>query len=275
MAQLQAQSNWRFPAGGPSVRPNANTCLTMPYHPVELYHPERDGRFVVVCDHATNTVPEAVAGGSLGLPTSDMERHIAFDIGAAGVSRRLADNLNASAVLSNFSRLVIDPNRGEDDPTLLMRIYDGSIIPANRSADLAEREHRMNLCYRPYHAELERVLSSRTAPVIISVHSFTPQLRGRDTRPWEVSILSAHDRRLGDAMLNRLRSDTNYCIGDNEPYSGHLSGDTIERHALAHGRHNLLIELRNDLISDEEGQNFWADTLAPLISNSLHDFEGS
>jgi len=113
------------------------------------YHIEgegRPGRWVVTCDHASNRVPPEVAGGDLGLPPADMARHIAYDVGAAGVARALAEALASPVILSDFSRLVIDPNRGEDDPTLLMKIYDGSIIPANRHADAAEVERRLETC---------------------------------------------------------------------------------------------------------------------------------
>lgn len=275
MAQLGRQGNWRFASHRHRVRRKCNARLNlMTYTPVELYHAERTGDLVVICDHATNTVPRAVNNGALGLPAADMERHIAYDIGAAGVTRALADLLQCAAVLSNFSRLVIDPNRGEDDPTLLMRLYDGSIIPANRNADAQAREHRMNLCYRPYHTALEDVLAARPDPILISIHSFTPKLRGRSARPWEIGILSAYDRRLSDVILNRLNAETDFCIGDNQPYSGHLSGDTVERHALNHGRHNTLIELRNDLISSPEDQMIWAARLAPLIADSVADIKG-
>lgn len=246
----------------------------MAYAPFELYNPDYTHELVVICDHATNVVPEQVNGGTLGLPKADMERHIAYDVGAAGVSRALADALKCVAVLSNFSRLVIDPNRGEDDPTLLMRLYDGSIVPANRDAGSEERKKRMALCYRPYHEALEGVLESRDDPILISVHSFTPKLNGRPERPWQVGILSAYDRRLADPLLSRLRAEPDLCVGDNEPYSGHLSGDTIERHALKYGRHNVLIELRNDLISTESGQRQWAGRLAPLIVASIADAKG-
>ncbi len=240
----------------------------MTYIPFSIDGANRPGRWLVTCDHAANTVPDAVGGGTLGLDDADMGRHIAFDIGAAGVSRALAERLNAPAILSNFSRLVIDPNRGEDDPTLLMKLYDGTIIPANRNADHAEREHRLNLCYRPYHDALTK-LSARPATVIVSIHSFTPQLRQRAPRPWEIGVLYAHDARLAHPLLDRLRQQTGLTVGDNEPYSGHLPGDAVDRHALQHGRPNILIELRNDLIADAAGQQAWADRLAPVLESTL------
>lgn len=240
----------------------------MTYIPFSIDGADRPGRWLVTCDHAANTVPDAVGGGSLGLDAADMGRHIAYDIGAAGVSRALAERLNAPAILSNFSRLVIDPNRGEDDPTLLMKLYDGTIIPANRNADLAEREHRLNLCYRPYHDALAK-LSARPATVIVSIHSFTPQLRQRAPRPWQIGVLYAHDARLAHPFMDRLRLHPDLTVGDNEPYSGHLPGDAVDRHALQHGRPNILIELRNDLIADAAGQQAWADRLAPVLESTL------
>jgi predicted N-formylglutamate amidohydrolase len=121
---------------------------TAPYH---VEGADRTSRWVITCDHASNRVPPDVGGGDLGLPPADMERHIAYDVGAAGVARALAEALDAPVILSDFSRLVIDPNRGEDDPTLLMKVYDGSIIPANRHADAAEVERRLARYHRPYH----------------------------------------------------------------------------------------------------------------------------
>lgn len=240
----------------------------MTYSPFSIDGASRPGRWLVTCDHAANTVPPTVAGGDLGLDPQDMARHIAFDIGAAGVTAALAERLNAPAIFSNFSRLVIDPNRGEDDPTLLMKLYDGTIIPANRHANAAEREHRLTTCYRPYHDALTE-LAARPATVIVSIHSFTPQLRGRAPRPWEIGVLYAHDTRLALPLLDLLRAETDLTVGDNEPYSGHLPGDAVDRHALQHGRPNVLIELRNDLIADPAGQRAWADRLAPILETAL------
>ena len=241
--------------------------------PFHVEHEGATGRWVVTCDHATNRVPRSVNGGDLGLPAAEMARHIAFDVGAAGVARALARRLGGTAVLSDFSRLVIDPNRGEDDPTLLMRLYDGTIIPANRRADAAERERRLALFHRPYHAALTRVLAARPAPVVVSIHSFTPQLRGRAPRPWPVGVLFAEDRRLAAPVIARLGACGGGPVGVNEPYSGALPGDAMDRHALAHGRLHVLIELRNDLISKPEGQEAWAARLAPVLWAALQDAE--
>lgn len=260
MAQFHFVGNWPKAAG--------KTELKMTYHPYYTLGSDRQGRWLVTCDHAFNTVPPQVNGADLGLPDEDMQRHIAFDIGAYGVARHLGELLDGPVIASNFSRLVIDPNRGEDDPTLLMKLYDGSIIPANRHAGSDERERRLNLCYRPYHRALAELVQ-RTNVVLLSIHSFTPQLRARPPRPWDVGVLYAHDSRLARPLLDLLHREKDLTIGDNEPYSGHLPGDAVDRHALAHGHPNVLIELRNDLIDTPEGQRHWAERLAPILQQAL------
>lgn len=225
---------------------------------------------MVTCDHASNRVPADIGGGCLGIATEDMQRHIAFDPGAAGLALALGAALDSPVICSDFSRLVIDPNRGEDDPTLVMRLYDGTVIPANRHADAAEVSRRMQALYHPYHAALARLAARRDDTVILAIHSFTPCLRGRAPRPWQVAVLYSHlDPRLSQALIARLQQEADLCIGDNQPYSGHLPGDSVDRHALRHGRHNTLIELRNDLIADAPAQQAWADRLAPILADVL------
>ncbi|AJE48951.1 N-formylglutamate amidohydrolase [Celeribacter indicus] len=240
---------------------------------------DRPGRWLVTCDHATNRVPEEV-GGDLGIAPSDMARHIAYDVGARGVARELARLLDSPCIETDFSRLVIDPNRGEDDPTLLMKLYDGTLIPRNRHADATEIERRLTLFHRPYHAALERLAARRGDVVICAVHSFTPQLRNRPRRPWQVGVLSAWDKRVTAPFIAALEASETLraeveamgerlVIGDNEPYDGHLPGDSVDVHALRHGRLNLLIELRSDLIATEAGQARWAALLAPILARTL------
>lgn len=240
----------------------------MTYTPCFIHGEDRPGRWLITCDHASNLVPPDIGGGSLGLAREDMERHIAYDVGADGVAQHLGLLLDAPVIAANFSRLVIDPNRGEDDPTLLMKLYDGSIIPENRHADAAERERRLNAFYRPYHRELAR-LAALPHMVLVAVHSFTRQLRGRDPRPWEIGLLYAADDRLAVPLLALLRAEGDLCVGDNEPYCGHLPGDSVDRHATAFNRPNVLVELRNDLIADNDGQRHWAERLAPLLRRAL------
>jgi predicted N-formylglutamate amidohydrolase len=230
---------------------------------------DRPGPWLVTCDHASNRVPEDL-GGTLGIGAADMARHIAWDVGAAGLTRALGVALNSPVLCSNFSRLVIDPNRGEDDPTLVMQLYDGTIIPANRGVSAAEVQRRLDSLYRPYHEAYAHLAALRADRVILAVHSFTPCLKGRAPRPWHVGVLYSHlDERLSRPLIVRLQDETDLCIGDNEPYAGHLPGDAIDRHALQKGRLNTLIELRNDLISTEIQQAQWAARLAPILQKVL------
>jgi len=227
-------------------------------------------RLLLICDHATNRVPSSVAGGDLGLPPQEMARHIAYDIGARGVALELARLMAAPALLTRFSRLVIDPNRGEDDPTLVMRLYDGTIIPANRHVTRDEVERRLDAWHRPYHGAVDAAIGRMGRPALVSIHSYTPQLKGRPPRPWQVGILWHHDGRLAGPLLERLRAQ-GYCVGDNEPYSGQLEGDTMSRHGTARGLPHVLIELRQDLIATPGDQALWAGRLAPIIGRAIEE----
>lgn len=218
-----------------------------------------------LCDHAANAVPPGV---DLGLPAEEMARHIAWDVGAAGVTRALAATFDAPAVLSTFSRLVIDPNRGEDDPTILMKLYDGTIIPGNRHADAEERARRIALYHRPYHDAIRARIDAMDRPALISIHSFTPQLRQQPKRPWEIGILWDKDARIARPLIAGCR-ESGYVTGDNEPYSGALARDTMSTHGTARGLPHVLIEIRNDLIADGPGQRDWAGKLAPVLRGAL------
>ncbi len=240
--------------------------------PYEILGADRPGPWLITCDHASNRVPASVNGGTLGLPEAEMARHIAWDVGAAGVTRALAEHLDGPAILSRFSRLVVDPNRGEDDPTILMKVYDGTIIPGNRGADAAERERRLDAFYRPYHAAYAELAARRRDTIVVAVHSFTPKLWGRAPRPWHVGILyDPRDERLSRPFLDRLHAEPDLVVGENEPYAGHLPGDAVDRHGLMPGRANALIELRHDLIETPDDQAAWAARLAPLLEAARKD----
>jgi predicted N-formylglutamate amidohydrolase len=238
--------------------------------PYQVYGENRPGRWIVSCDHASNDIPDCINQGCLGISPADMNRHIAYDIGAAGVARALGESLNSPVVLSNFSRLVIDPNRGEDDPTLVMKLYDGTVIPANRHVDAAEVTRRLDRFHRPYHQAYAALAAARDNAVIVAIHSFTPCLRGREPRPWDIGVLHSHvHNSFALRFIERLRRETDLCVGDNEPYSGHLPGDAIDRHALIPRRDNLLIELRNDLIAQPQQQIDWANRLGCLLVDMI------
>jgi len=228
---------------------------------------------LILCDHASNRVPSAVNGGSLGISEADMNRHIAFDIGARETALRLAEALKAPMLASRFSRLVIDPNRGEDDPTILMKIYDHTIIEANRHADAAEKQRRIEGYHRPYHAAIDAALSEVVShgetPVLISIHSYTPQLNGRPKRPWHVGVLWDDDARIPVPLMEKLRANPEIVVGNNEPYSGELRGDTMYFHASKNGYPHVLIELRHDLIDTSEGQAKWAAILAKPLAEII------
>ena len=243
--------------------PNPSADLDEPF---ELVSPEARADFIVVCDHASNALPPEY--GTLGLDPAEFRRHIAFDIGAAGVARRLAEALSAPAVLGRYSRLLIDLNRGEDDPTIVMKLSDGAIVPGNRDADACkdkgEFARRIALFHAPYHAAIERLIARARAldivPVIVSVHSFTPRWRSF-VRPWETGLLWDKDDRMIVPLLTALRAQ-GFTVGDNEPYTGKLRNDCMFRHATVHGLPHVLIEIRQDLIESEEGQAAWATRYA-------------
>jgi predicted N-formylglutamate amidohydrolase len=225
-----------------------------------------DAGLVLVCDHASNALPPDY--GTLGLDPSQLQRHIAYDIGAEAVTRRLATDLGVPAVLTRYSRLLIDPNRGEDDPTLVMRLSDGAIVPGNRHIDQAERLRRLARYHRPYHDAIGRVLDRCTAtglaPAVLAIHSFTESWKGVP-RPWAASILWADDRRLAGPLLDALGGEHDLIIGENEPYPGQYEGDTMWRHGTCRGLPHAIIEIRQDLIRDTNGQHGWSDRLARIL----------
>lgn len=225
---------------------------------------------ILLCDHAANALPEAY--GTLGLPPGELDRHIAYDIGVRGVTERLAAALGAPALLTRFSRLLIDCNRGEDDPTLIMRVSDGAVVPGNRTLTDEERAGRIARFYRPYHAAIadviDRALAHGVVPVLLSVHSFTPSWRGVP-RPWHAAVLWDKDPRLALPVLSALRSDAGLVVGDNEPYHGALRGDCMWQHGTSRGLAHALIEIRQDLIASDEGQAAWAARLAGVMQGIL------
>lgn len=225
---------------------------------------------VIVADHASNRVPEDLA--DLGLPKGELARHIAFDIGVEALARALAARLGVPAVLSRFSRLVIDPNRGDDDPTLVMRLSDGAVVPGNARIDEAGRAARIARFWAPYDGAIRRTIDAAftagRAPIVLSLHSFTPVWRGT-ARPWHCGVLWDADPRLPGFLLDRLRADPKLVVGDNEPYDGALEGDTMYRHATRRGLVHALIEVRQDLIADDEGVAAWVDRLAPIFEEAM------
>jgi predicted N-formylglutamate amidohydrolase len=237
------------------------------FAPFEIIEGDRKRGIVLVGDHAKRDLPDEY--DDLGLPASEFQRHIAYDIGVEHMTRKLAALLDVPAVLANFSRLLIDPNRGEDDPTLIRQLYDGTVVPGNYPMTEEEREKRLEKYYRPYHDAVAAMVASVAresgrAPFILSLHSFTPVWNSHP-RPWHVGILWDKDDRAVRPLIEGIAQDKTLIIGDNEPYDGALRGDTMFRHAIVNGYAHALIEIRQDLIAEEATAEEWANYLAPIV----------
>jgi len=240
--------------------------------PFTLIPPAPGGtsKLLFLCDHASNRVPPDYDG--LGLPAPLFETHIAYDIGAASVTEALAQAYGAAAVLGTVSRLVIDLNRGADDPTLVMKLSDGSIVPGNRNADRAEVARRLARFHAPYHAAIREQIS-RLGPgaILISIHSFTPAWKGV-RRPWEMGVLYGRDARLARPLMAQLAM-AGFSVGDNEPYTGALEGDTLDTHGTRTGHANVLIEMRQDFLSTPQMAQDFAVQLKPILDAALAQME--
>jgi predicted N-formylglutamate amidohydrolase len=238
----------------------------LPAEPYRSIEGDASLGLLILCDHAENRLPEAY--GTLGLRPEDLHRHIAYDPGAAAVAEGLAKSLEAPALLTRYSRLLIDPNRGLDDPTLIMQVSDGLIVPGNVDLPAGEVTARIERFYRPYDQAIERAidagLKAGRPPLLLSVHSFTQAWKGAP-RPWNVSVLWDRDPRLAVPLLEALMTLPDVVVGDNEPYSGQLKGDTLYRHGTARGLAHALLEIRQDLILGAEGQAEWVGRLAPIM----------
>ena len=238
--------------------------------PFEILNPEGAARFAILCDHASNRVPRALDG--LGLAPAELERHIAWDIGAAAVTRRLAAHFDAPAVLAGYSRLVIDCNRRLDDEQSILGASDGTAIPGNRGITDEEAAARVEACFEPYHRACATVLDGvqariGEAPAVVMMHSFTPVMDGAH-RPWHTGVLwDGEDGRMALPLLHALRAREGLCVGDNEPYSGASHhGYTMPAHAARHGRANVQIEVRQDLLADEAGVARWSAILIDALA---------
>jgi predicted N-formylglutamate amidohydrolase len=235
--------------------------------PVRVLRPDGRSDFVLTADHAGRTIPKRL--GMLGLPESELARHIAWDIGIAGVTERLSEALDAVAVLQNYSRLVIDSNRQPGLDSSIPTISELTPIPSNESLSSAEREARRREIFQPYHDRIEQLLEARRASgrrtLLIAMHSFTPVFKGI-ARKVEVGILYNRDPRLPHIILELLRHDGDLAVGDNEPYAvGDLSDYTVPVHGETRGLPHVEIEIRQDLIADAAGQARWAARLARLL----------
>jgi len=239
--------------------------------PFSVFHREGRAELVMFCDHAGRAFPKAL--GTLGLGLRELEQHIAWDIGIAGLGRRLARSLDAPFFMTAYSRLVIDCNRRLDDPTSIAQESDRIPVPGNRGLSAADRRKRRQEIFQPYHTALAQEIEGRIAagriPVVISLHSFTPVMNGFQ-RPWHVGVLWNNDARVPVPLMRRLAEEPDLVVGDNEPYSGRDGhGYTIKAHAEALGLAHALLEIRQDLIADESGQARWADILHRVLKDVL------
>jgi len=239
--------------------------------PVELIE-SGAAPLLLTCDHASNAVPRTLKG--LGLASEALAQHIGWDIGAAAVTRRLAAALDAPAVLSGYSRLVIDCNRDPADPSSIPARSDGIAVPGNCHLAPEARHARRRACFEPYHARIAAWLAASAAPprvpALLSIHSFTPAMQGR-ARPWHVGILWNKDGRIPLPLLAALRAEPGVVVGDNEPYSAREpAGYTVRHHAEARGLPHVAIELRQDLVATDAGAAAWAvrlqAALAPILA---------
>lgn len=233
----------------------------------ESLRPEGRSRFVLICDHATNRIPGEL--DRLGLGEGVLATHIAWDIGAAGVARRLAERFDAPAILSTVSRLVIDCNRHPDAPDLIPEISDGTIIPGNRGLTDHARSRRLERWFSRYHAAIEALLDDRGRsghlPMVISVHSMAATLQGI-ARPWQVALATHHERRFAEPVLAALRRLEGVAVGDNQPYDLDPAIDfSIPHHAMRRNLPHLQVEFRQDQVGDAAGQETWARRFADAV----------
>ncbi|MGE0416225.1 MAG: N-formylglutamate amidohydrolase [Acetobacteraceae bacterium] len=239
--------------------------------PVQVLREDGTSDVFLTADHAGRLIPRALNG--LGVPDTEMERHIAWDIGIAGVTRHLSGRLDATAVLQAYSRLVIDCNRNPDWPTAMPEVSEYTPIPGNRDLTQADRAARIAAIFTPYHDRITALLDARASAgrrtVLVAMHSFTPSFKG-ERRDMQVGVLYNKDLRMAGIMLDLLRAEGDLVVGDNAPYAITEASDYgIPVHGAQRGLSHVEIEIRQDLIEDEAGQRAWAERFARLLPQAL------
>jgi predicted N-formylglutamate amidohydrolase len=239
--------------------------------PVRVLHEDGASDFMLTADHAGKLIPRRL--GDLGVAATDLERHIAWDIGIAGVTERLSAMLNATAVLQTYSRLVIDCNRDPSWPSAMPVISEFTDIPGNANLDDIGRSARVAEIFRPYHDRIGALLDARAAAgrrtILVAMHSFTPIFKG-EPRMIEVGVLYFRRTRLAEIMLDLLRQEGDLTVGENAPYALTEDSDySIPHHGERRGLEHVEIEIRQDLITSPEGQDAWAARFARLLTEAL------
>jgi predicted N-formylglutamate amidohydrolase len=229
------------------------------------------GQFVILCDHASNFIPAEL--DQLGLPAAELARHIACDIGAAGVAEALSEIFDAPAVFSPASRLVIDCNRHLDAADLIPECSDGTVIPGNLMLPAPARALRIERWFHPYHAAVETILDERAArgvgSIVLSIHSMTDNLAGSH-RPWQIAFSSHKDRSMVQPLINLLRQRPDIEVGDNQPYAMEQAIDySVPFHALRRNLRYIQVEFRQDQVQDPQAQVRWAKRLASALAELL------
>jgi len=234
-----------------------------------VFEQNADGRspFLFTSDHYGRLIPKLL--GDLGLPESELTRHIAWDIGIAGVAERLSKELDAHLIAQRYSRLVIDCNRPPRAASSIPLLSEATTVPGNEGLSREDSELRRRAIFDPYHRRIDEVIDQRMAEkratILVSLHSFTPIYAGV-RRPWHIGTLYHRDRILPPLLLKALRAEGDLVVGDNEPYAvGDDTDYTIPVHGEARGLTNSGIEIRQDLIADESGQQQWAERLARIL----------
>jgi len=241
--------------------------------PYSVYNDSGKAPVLLVADHASRNIPSSLQ--KLGLDDEALDQHIAWDIGSAELAKNLAQLLDAPLILSGYSRLIIDTNRQTDDASAIPLVSDGITVPGNAILDQPQRAQRVDTFFRPYHtaitARLDEFQARGITPALLSIHTCTPEL-GNLQRPWHLGVMWDKDPRIALPLLHQLNQLKQWCIGDNQPYSGRHPHDfTIDFHAEARGIPHLGIEVRQDLVSDSAGCRQWAKILATALAQPLAD----
>ena len=227
---------------------------------------------VILCDHACNNIDDKIAKDNLNLSTKDLNRHIAYDVGALEISKVLSKELNSTLIFTKFSRLLIDPNRSPEDPTSIMRFYDKTLIKGNNNLSKKDKELRIKTLYLPYHKIISKTLDDKInngmTPKVISVHSFSKQLKENKVRPWDIGILWNEKNMFSVNIYEGLKKNKDLTIGINEPYDGKLPGSTIDKHCKINGYDHVILEFRNDHLKKMNIVEKWGKLVSNIIKEN-------